>query len=179
MKAGRFAWAGASLAAVAFLVVMAVSGALPQQRQLVKFEAKGLMSQAPERITRVEIDKAGKTVAFVRSGGNWLREGGGPLPQAAADKLSMAVQVMHTSGPVRVMAPEEYRGTDPREFGLAPPQLSIRLYEGNAPALHAAFGNLNPEKFLQYMAVEGRPQLYLMSLFVGEFWAAVAEGAGK
>jgi len=45
------------------------------------------------------------------------------------------------------------------------------------PVLRAHFGGLNPDKFLQYMAVDGRPELFLMSLFVGQYWSDIADGA--
>jgi len=75
------------------------------------------------------------------------------------------------------MDPAEHRGTDLREFGLDKPVLSFTLSDGAAPVLGAHFGGLNPEKFLQYMAVDGRQDLYLMSLFVGQFWSDIAGGA--
>jgi hypothetical protein len=178
MRKHRLLWNLATLAAFAYLAVMVISGALPEQRQLVKFEAKGVMTLAPERVTRVDLTRGGKTVALLRSGdAGWIREDKGPLPKALAEKLSLAVQIMNTSGPVRVMDPAEHRGTDPREFGLDKPVLSITLSEGAAPVLRAHFGGLNPEKFLQYMAVDGRQDLYLMSLFVGQYWSDVADGA--
>ena len=42
--------------------------------------------------------------------------------------------------------------------------------------LRAQFGGRNPDDMLQYMAMEGRPELVLMSRFVGQEWLAVAEG---
>ena len=177
MKRSRILWTLATLAAFAYLAVMVISGALPEQRQLVKFEAKGVMALAPERVTRVELIRGARTTGFVRNGdAGWTQEGKGPLPKALAEKLSLAVQIMNTSGPVRVMDPAEHRGTDPREFGLDKPVLSVTLSEGAAPVLRAHFGGLNPEKFLQYMAVDGRQDLYLMSLFVGQFWSDIADG---
>jgi hypothetical protein len=85
----------------------------------------------------------------------------------------LAVQIMNTSGPVRVMEPGEYRGTNPREFVLDKPALSVTLSEGAMRVLRVHFGGLNPEKFLQYMAVEGRQQLFPMSLVVGQYWSDV------
>ena len=177
MRKGRLLWNLAALAAFAYLAAMVISGALPEQRQLVKFEAKGVMTLPPERIARVELVRDGKTARFVRSGdAGWIREDKGPLPKALAEKLSLAVQIMNTSGPVRVMDPAEHRGTDPHEFGLDKPVLSVTLTEGAAPVLRAHFGGLNPEKFLQYMAVDGRQELFLMSLFVGQYWSDIADG---
>ncbi len=50
-------WLAAVLAllAVGYLVAMVVTGALPRQRQLVEFEARGLMREPPESVVRVEV----------------------------------------------------------------------------------------------------------------------------
>ena len=97
------------------------------------------------------------------------------LAPPLAEKLSLAVQFMHTAGPVRVMEPDEFRGTDLREFGLDRPVLSIALHAESARALRAQFGDPNPNEMLQYMMVDGRGELFLMSRFVGQEWLAVAE----
>ncbi|MCW5623697.1 MAG: hypothetical protein KIT73_03145 [Burkholderiales bacterium] len=165
----------AAAAALGFLIVMVVSGALPKQRALVKFEAKGVMQLAPERIGRAEIIAEGHRSVFIRQGEKaWSLEGGGPLPDALAARLSMAVQFMNTSGPVRVMKPDEYAGGDPAAYGFDRLTLAVALYEGDHRVLAAQFGSLNPEGYLQYMRVEGSADLYLMSRFVGAEWGAVA-----
>ncbi len=168
---------GASaLAAIGFLVAMVLTGALPQQRQRVQFVAKGVMQLAPERVARVELVRGADRAVFVRGpGSGWTREGAGMLAPPLAEKLSLAVQFMHTAGPVRVMEPDEFRGTDLREFGLDRPVLSIALHAESERALHAQFGGPNPNEMLQYMVVDGRGELFLMSRFVGQEWLAVAE----
>ena len=167
----------AGFAAIGYLVAMMITGALPQQRQRVQFEAKGVMQFAPERVERVELVRGRDLAAFLRGpGSGWTREGAGALAPPLAERLSMAVQLMHTAGPVRVMEPAEFRGTDPREFGLDQPVLSIALHADSARALRAQFGGRNPEDMLQYMVVEGRAELFLMSRFVGQEWLAVADG---
>ena len=90
----------------------------------------------------------------------------------------MAVQMMNTSGPVREMP---RRRTERRryqaQFGLEPPQIAAILYRGPSRVLSVRFGGRNPEGFMQYMAVEGQPQLYLMSGFVGEEWTHALQEA--
>ena len=171
-------WWTAAAAAVAlgFLILMVVTGALPGQRQLVKFEAKGVMQLEPERISAVALRAGERSALFVRTpDGGWARDGGTPLDPELAKRLSLAVQFMHTSGPVRELAPAEYQGTDPREFGLDQPRLSIALFEGARPVIAAHFGGRNPDDFLQYVTVEGRRELFLLSRFVGTEWEAVAQ----
>lgn len=164
------AWVAGALG-LAYLAAMLITGAMPERRQLVKFEAKGVLQSAPEAIDRVQISQGGRSAIFVRSGDKaWRQEGGAPVSEAGSARLSMAVQMMHTSGPVREIAPADLAGVDTGPFGLKPPQIGAVLYRGSAPVLSVRFGNRNPEGFLQYMAVEGQPQLYLMSGFVGEEW---------
>jgi hypothetical protein len=170
MKRSVF-WVVASLASIGYLGAMVISGALPEFRHRVKFEAKGLMTVAPERIDRVEIERSGTRIALVRTGtGGWSREGGEALSVTVADKVSLAVQYMHTSGPVRVMTAEEIRGFAPTEFGLDPPRISVVLFAGRQRVLQAHFGARNPEDILQYMTLAGHDGMYLMSRFVGQEW---------
>lgn len=167
----------AALAAIGYLVAMVITGALPQQRQRVQFEAKGVLQLAPERIARVELARGADRAVLVRgAGATWAQEGGGPVAAPLAEKLSLAVQYMHTAGPVRVLAPAELAGVAMGEFGLDRPVLSVALHADSGPVLRARFGGRNPDDMLQYMAVEGRPEIVLMSRFVGEEWRAVADG---
>jgi hypothetical protein len=176
MNARRLLWSLAALAALAYLTAMVISGALPEQRQLIKFEAQGLMKLPPERISRIELTRGERTARFVRTGeSGWILEDRGPVPKPLAEKLTLAVQIMNRSGPVRLLEPAEYRNTDLREFGLDKPLLSFVLAEGASPVMQAKFGALTPDKILRYMTVEGRQELFLMSLFVGDTWAAIAD----
>jgi hypothetical protein len=169
-------WSLAALASVGYLSAMVIGGALPELRTRVKFEAKGVMTVAPERIDRVEIERGATRVALARTGGGgWSREGGAVLPVPVAEKVSLAVQYMRTAGPVRVMTAEEIRGISPAEFGLAPPALSVTLFAGPQRVLRARFGARNAEDQLQYMTLDGRDELILMSRFVGQQWEASVE----
>jgi hypothetical protein len=173
----RNLWAAvAATLALAFLTVMVVTGALPRQGQFIKFEAKGVMQLAPERISVVALHAGERNAVFVRTpDGGWARDGGAPLEPAIAKRLSLAVQFMNTSGPVREMQPSEYQWTNPHEYGLDHPQLSVALFEGARPVLAAHFGGRNSDGYLQYVSVEGRHELFLLSRFVGEEWDAVAK----
>jgi len=51
------------------------------------------------------------------------------------------------------------------------------LFEGERPVLGAHFGGRNPDGMLEYVLVEGRQQLFLLSRFVGEEWEAAAKAA--
>jgi hypothetical protein len=177
MNVRTFTISVAAAVALGFLVVMVVTGALPQQKQFVKFEAKGVMQLPPEQVNKVAIRSGDLAGLFVRTGDTWSSEAGKPLDEATSKHLSMAVQFMNTSGPVRVLTPDEYKGTDAKQFGLDEPRLSIVLFEGERPVLGAHFGGRNPDGMLEYVMVEGRRELFLLSRFVGEEWDAAAKGA--
>jgi len=172
--------AAAAALAIGYLVLMVVVGALPEQRQLVKFEAKGVMQVPPERIGTVALRAGPRSAVFTRTpDGGWARDNGAALDSALAKRLSLAVQFMNTSGPVRVLQPTEFQGTNPHEFGLDQPKFSIALFEGSRPVLAAHFGGRNPDDFLQYVKVDGRSELFLISRFVGTEWEAVADATLK
>ena len=168
--------AAAAFLALAFLAVMVVTGALPRSRQLVKFEAKGVMQLPPERISAVALRSGERGAVFLRTpDGGWARDSGAPLDPGVAKHSSLAVQFMNTSEPVRVMEPAEFEATNPHEFGLDRPQFSVALFADTRPVLAAHFGGRNPDGYLQYVTVDGRRELFLLSRFVGEEWDAVAK----
>jgi len=166
-----------AVAAIGYLVGMVVTGALPQSRQRVQFEAKGVMALVPEKIVRADLVRGSDRAVLVRdAGGAWTRQGGRPLDAPLAAKLALAVQYMHTAAPVRVLTSAELAGADARAFGLDRPALAVGLYAASGPVLSARFGARNPDDMLQYVAIDGRTDVVLMSRFVGEEWRAVAEG---
>lgn len=165
------AWLAAA-GAVAYLAVMAYSGALPQRGQHVKFEARGLLVEDPQRVESVVLSRSGTTRTFVRAGGRW-QENGRALAEPAASALDEAVKFMHTSAPVRSIALKDLEAKDAASFGLAPPRFTVRLTVGGAAVLDAGFGGTNPAGRLSYVGVIGRDQLYLLSHFVVEQWDQV------
>jgi hypothetical protein len=170
-------WWPAVAAATAglFIVAMVITGSLPESRQFVKFEAKGVMRLAPERITQAAIEFGGNRYTLTRTGERaWTREAGAELDANVARDASMAVQFMNTSGPTREMSAEELKGAELTAFGLDRPRVSVTLYQGPTRIITAHFGAHNPGGLLQYMSVDGRDEVFLMSRFVGEQWEQVA-----
>jgi hypothetical protein len=163
--------------ALAWLVAMVVTGAQPVQRQLVKFEAKGVLPIEPEAVKRVVLGRGGRQVVLVRrDDGGWALEAGGAAEAAVVTRLETAVKMLHRSGPVREIAPEELAGVDTRPFGLDEPVVMATLLGPGGQPLTVRFGALNPEGFLQYMRIDGDPKIYLMSRFIGAEWVAALEG---
>jgi len=167
--------------ALLYLAAMVVSGAMPVQRQLVRFEAKGVLKLPPDEVKRVELSRGTRRVTLLRTGETEWATPDGVNIGAAGRRVSKAVQIMHNSGPVREIEAAELSGTDPALFGLDPPRLSVKLYGGGGePVLTARFGEFNPEGYLQYMRIDGNPRLYLMSRFVGGEWSeAMTEAAAR
>ena len=164
-----------ALLAAAYLVVMVVTGALPRQRQLVEFEARGLMHEPPESVVRVEVMRAGVRSIFVRDGaGGWILDGVGPITSEAARRVSMAVQFLNTSAPLRHLPQKDLVGMTPAAFGLDRPVVAASVHDAQDRLIAVKFGAENPEGTAQYMSVDGRDGVYLISRFVGSEWAAVA-----
>jgi hypothetical protein len=165
--------------ALGYLVTMVVSGAQPVQRQLVRFEAKGVLKTPPERVRRIELSRGAERITLVRRGEKtWVTLEGAEVNAEAGKRISMAVQMMHTSSPVREIPPEELADVDAAAFELDPPRIMAKLYEGDAdPVLTVRFGGRNPDEFLQYMRIDGDLHLYLVSRFVGEEWMEALNGS--
>jgi hypothetical protein len=178
MKSRNLLTIVATVAGLTFLIAMVVIGALPEQRQLVKFEAKGVMKLAPDLVSRVELSRADRKLVLLRAADNhWTAEGGGVLSAELSGKLSMAVQFMNTAGPIRIIGAAELQGAKVRDFGLDPPQLAVVLYRGTQPVIGAHFGGHNPEDTAQYLMLDGHQDVILMSRFVGQEWESVASVA--
>jgi hypothetical protein len=166
-----------AMLALAYLVAMVMIGAQPVNRQLVKFEAKGVLQIEPETVQRIVLGRGGQQIGLSRTGdGGWALEAGGAVNGTAATHLDTAVKMLHRSAPVREIAPEELLGVDTRPFGLEEPVVVAALSGPDGKAFTVRFGALNPEGFLQYMRIDGDPKVYLMSRFIGAEWAAALEG---
>ena len=160
--------------ALLYLAAMVVTGAMPVQRQLVRFEAKGVLKLPPEGIARVELSRGTRRVTLLRTGETAWATSDGAKNGDAGRRVSKAVQIMYNSGPIREIEAAELSGSDPASFGLDPPLLAVTLYgAGGEPVLTARFGEFNPEGYAQYMRIDGDPRLYLMSRFVGGEWSEI------
>ena len=173
----RFVMPMLAALALAYLVVMVAIGAQPVQRQLVKFEAKGVLQTEPEAVKRVALGRSGREVVLTRrDDGGWALEVGGGADAAVATRLDTAIKMLHRSAPVREIAPQDLSGVDTRPFGLEEPVVVVALAGPGGQGLTVRFGALNPEGFLQYMRIDGDPKVYLMSRFIGAEWVAALEG---
>ena len=167
-----------AIAALTYLVAMVLSGTQPVQRQLATFEARGVLRTAPERIRRVELSRGSDRITVVRTGERtWSLADGSVISAEASKRVSMAVQMMNTSGPARVIRSEELAGVDLGGFELERPRIVATLYETSENSiLIVRFGGYNPDGFFQYMRREGDNNVYLISRFVGDEWMGALDG---
>lgn len=172
-------WLAGALAllAVTFLVFMASTGKISETRQLARFEARGVLTVLPDRVQRVAVTVGARTATFVRHPEHgWRRhDSHSPASTELQEHLTLAVLLMHGSGPIRVMSRTEYGDSALQEFGLAQPRYSVVLAEAHSTLLEAHFGVLNPQELLQYMRLTAHDEVYLMSRFVGQAWEHIWE----
>jgi hypothetical protein len=141
----------------------------------------GVMAEAPGAIDGVEIRTSAGRWPFVRSPDGWrVAPGGRPAAPSLGAHLDDSIKFMHVSAPVRVMERAEWAPVGLREFGLDPPRYTAVLSRHGQVVLGAGFGSPNPQEVLQYMKLDGRDEVYLMSRFIGEEWErALREAAGE
>ena len=167
---------------IAYLVVMVLFGAQPVHRQLEKFKASGILRSAPDAAERIALSRAGRQIVVVGTkrghGRQWMFEDSTALGQAAQTHIETGLKMLHNSGPVREIEPEELVGIDTGAFLLEDPAVVVAV-SGGAQSFTARFGGLNPEGFLQYMRIDGDPRIYLMSRFIGAEWVSAFEEAER
>ena len=166
--------------AVAFLLVMTITGRPRESGQLVRFVAAGVLTEVPARIDRVELSGDGRRWAFARVAEGWQRDAergrvAGPL----ATHLDDGLKFLHTSPPIRVLEQREWAEHGLGEFGLERPTVSAVLSNDGGRVLAVHFGSANPQKVLQYMRLDGRDEVYVMSRFVGAEWERALAEAGR
>lgn len=173
----RFWMAAAASVALVYLVIMLVTGALPERTQLERSEAHGVLQLAPESIRRVTVAADATPAVFVREASGWVREGSAaPVDPGLAEIIERAVKFMHTANPVRELERKDIPDAGLAEFGLEHPRLRITLEDARGVVLEVDFGSDGADGLLQYMRVRDRDNLYLMSGFVGKEWQAVLDG---
>ena len=162
---------GLALLALGLLVAMVITGRVRENQQLVKASGEGVMTEPPVEIDGVELQASAGHWRLRRGPGGWQAASGGPtIPMSAAQHIDDSLKFMHVAPPVRVMGRAEWAPVGLREFGLDPPRYTATLYRGERRILSAAFGGPNPQDVLQYMKLDGRDEVYLMSRFVGREW---------
>jgi hypothetical protein len=166
----RHALAGVALV---FLAVMVYTGARPRQQQFVAYEAAGVLDAPPAEVRALEVTMGGRHWQLARTDGAWQVDGA-PLTETAGARLEVALKVLHSSRPVRVLRGAA-ASAEAGEYGLAEPTLELALRIGEKRRFAVAFGGLTPDAGLRYLRVAGTPDVQLVSTFVHDDWQAFAE----
>jgi hypothetical protein len=152
------------------LGAIAVSGRWPVDAPRTHVEAGGILSLAPERVSRVEFSSGEQPAVFSRnSRGEWLFNDA-PTEPAIAGHIDTAVRLLTISPPRRVLAASEYSPDQLTEYGLDPPRFGLAVAEAGGNTTRVGFGEATPAQNAQYVSVIGRPELYLLPRDVGEEW---------
>jgi hypothetical protein len=161
------------LAALVYLVVMVVTGARPRQAQFVAFEAAGVLTREPDEVSKVRITAAGQAWELIRRGEGWATTDA-VLPAAVAEQLALALRILHTARPVRVLRGGDL-GSRAADYGLDRPTHAVEVSVDDQSPLQLAFGGTTPDGALRYMRIEGRPAVYLVSNFVPDEWQLLVD----
>ncbi len=80
---------------------------------------------------------------------------GRPLPSAAAARLNLATQFLHTARPVRVLNAAEVAGTSAAEFGLREDSLKVTVRLAGGREITLQWGGPTLDGSLQYLRLAG------------------------
>jgi len=97
------------------------------------------------------------------------------LTKQNAARLNQAIKFMHSSAPVRILAPEQLAALPADASGLDKPRFTVQLFSADGLYMVIHFGNRANGGILYYMRITGRGETYLMSGFVGEAWLKLKE----
>jgi hypothetical protein len=162
----------ASAAALAYLLIMFVSGTPPMHGNRVAADDTGVIDVAPADINRISLTAGHHSRTLARDTAGWRDEAAArPLTSDETETLAAAISLMRNAPPIRVLRPEETADVDAAAYGLDPPSLSVRLDSSAGPLVVADFGGRANDGIVQYLRIEGRGETFMMSGFVGEAWS--------
>ncbi len=167
---------------IALLIALALTDteiAAPREGGKTTFE--GILTEAPNEISGIELASGSDRYAFHRdNGGAWSldQRPADQLPRDLATHLRNALQFMHSSEPARRIGPSGYQAARFSDYGLDPPAYVVSL-AGTHGSFVADFGSFSPAGTSQYVRVLGQPTLYLLPRHVGEEWQVAADMAKR
>jgi hypothetical protein len=162
----RLAWAAAALGATAFLLALAFTGGRGGPG-LEPFKPKGLMMIPAENVREVDVVTPRGHWHFVRMQEGWRATQGIGTAGFEA-RLDGALKLLRNSGPDRVLTEAEVTRAGAAQFGLAPPRLRVIVSGPGASVFAISFGATNPIGLSHYARVDGRSEIALLPVFVGE-----------
>jgi hypothetical protein len=169
----RWLWAGAALAAVVTLVVLALTGRRPEPG-LARFEAAGVMVAIPvDKVTAVEVHAGDRHWRFERASTGWrVATASAPAVGEFGTHVDAGLQFLHASAPQRRLPAREVETTFLTDVGLDPPRYVVSVQDTSGRGLAVRFGVPNPQGLAQYTQVDAEPDVLLLPRYVGEAWEA-------
>ena len=174
----RRSWlAGATLAMLAVIGAIGLSGHWPGTATLSRAVADGVLPWAGEA-REIGISAGERFVTLRREGGIWRVQGaseaGGAdeVGTAVAEHVAAGLRFLAVSAPLRRLGPEAARDLAP--FGLDPPQFTLALQTPRGDAT-IAFGAETPAQTAHYVRVAGREGIVLLPRHAGAEWQAVLD----
>lgn len=160
------------LFALVFLGVMIASGGRGAREQFVAFEAAGVLQAAPDRVQGVDVYGQNSQWRIARVVDGW-ELAGAPLTAEASQRLTVALQYLHVTRPIRVLAASETSAL--AEYGLAAPRVKLRVHLADGRSHDFAFGDNTTVGGQQYVRVGAAAEIVLLSDFVGAEWSALID----
>jgi len=159
-------------AAIVFLGLMVASGGRGEREQFVAYEAAGVMQASPASVQRVAVRSQSGEWVFTRAGQRWVLDDT-PLAAASEARLTTALQYLHVTRPIRVLAADD--ATALSEYGLVAPRLNVAIQVDDGRSSGFTFGDGTPVGGQQYVRVTGETDIYLLSDFIGAEWEALVD----
>jgi hypothetical protein len=171
----RLAWPLLAVAALAFLVGLALHGERPDPMQ--EFKAAGLLTAfTPEDAHEIEI-MAGAEVWRFRRDGEWRAvDPSKPVPADLAVRLEGALRLLRNSAPLRVLTADEVAQVPPSEYALASDSMRVLVRAANGATFRVQFGGRNPLGVARYARVDGMEGVAMLPAYVGDAWEQVIGG---
>ncbi len=165
----------AALAALAFIVALAIQGERPDPG-IAKFTPAGLLTTFnPEDARDIRILAKGETWRFHRATSWDTVEGSRPVPAGAAARIDAALRLLRNSRPLRVLTSEEISRVPASEYALGPDNLRVEVRASSGATFRIQFGGRNPLGSARYVRVEGLDGIPLLPTYVAEAWEQVVQ----
>jgi hypothetical protein len=178
-KLARLLGFSAALVMVAVIAGLSLTGRWPRSSSLEQVTGNGLLSLPVDDVARIDVTAGDRTIVFHHpSVGAWL-VGGAQIAPAVSQHVGEAVHFLNVSNPRRILRPGDYTAAKIAEFGLDPPRMVVGLFGKDGKASDIAFGEATPAGNSQFVRVLGRPDIYLLSHYVGVEWQIAFEMAAR
>jgi hypothetical protein len=178
--AARFAGVAGAIAMIALIGAISLTGRWPTGEIILPDpEVRGIVAVPADQVARIQVSTGEKDLVFQpRPEGGWLVNGA-ETEQAVSAHVDAALRMLNVSSPPRVLKPGDYSAVQVADFGLDPPHLLVSIVAKTGKTSSVTFGETTPAQNAQYVRVIGKPDLYLLSRYVGVEWELAVDMAQR